>query len=387
MSRNIGLYIHIPICRSKCYYCDFSSYPLNRFTEKDLDLYVLALEYELKHLASLGLASTELTSVYIGGGTPALIDPARLVLIMESVVRYFTLANSCELTIELNPSNCTPNLLRGLQKAGFNRYSLGVQSFNDPALLQLGRAHTGEEARAAAQFLRQEVSNLSLDLIYGLPNDSLARWQADLEEVLVLQPDHISLYSLQVEEGTPLARQVAAGLVEQVDDDLQASLWEWTCDRLYPTDYEHYEISNWALPGKESRHNLGYWLYTPYYGVGAGAAGFLGGQRYRNSSDPWFYTELMRKGKFTAKFPAAEEVERISKEQQVIGQIILALRTNRGLNTERIIGISAAEFWRRYGQKITEYCAMGLMWRNQQIVGLTETGMALSNRIFLTFMP
>ncbi|MBO8126154.1 MAG: radical SAM family heme chaperone HemW [Firmicutes bacterium] len=381
-----GLYIHIPICRSKCYYCDFASYPLNRFTERDLDLYVLAIEYELKHLLSQETRPVELTSVYVGGGTPPLIDTSRLVLIMEAVHKYFDLATGCELTVELNPLTCTPETLRGLAKAGFNRFSLGVQSFDDYTLMKLGRAHSAQEARAAIGLLKENFDNISFDLIYGVPDDDPARWKRDLETALEFDPDHLSLYSLQVEEDTPLAQLIKRGFCDPVDEGLQADQWDWACDRLYPTDYRHYEISNWAKPGKESRHNLGYWLYDPYYGVGAGASGFLDGQRYRNTSDPWEYTQIMRSS-LKGRFPAAEFVERLTPEQMAAERIILALRTADGLNLEDIPGMSSAEFWRRYGEKLTYYREMGLVWRRRQRIGLTEAGMALSNRIFLMFMP
>ncbi len=383
----IGLYVHIPVCRAKCYYCDFNSYPLNRFSESDLDLYVLAIEYELKHLAGLSSNQQEVTSVYLGGGTPPLLDTSRLVLIMESIAKYFSFAPECEKTVELNPLDCTDDILRGLKKAGINRFSLGVQSFDDATLAKLGRAHSAEQAHQAVRMLREGTDNLSLDLIYGVLDDSDVRWQTDLETVLSYEPEHLSLYSLQVEEGTPLARLVEQGFAKGVNTDIQADHWEHACDRLYPTDYIHYEISNWAKPGKESRHNLGYWLYQPYLGVGAGAAGFFEGYRYRNIADPWVYTAAVRGGQMHKKFPAAEFSEKLTKEQLAFERIILALRTKYGLNMDTIPGMSAAEFWRRYGEKLNGYQQMGLIWRQGQTIGLTESGMSLSNRIFLTFVP
>ncbi|NLY55413.1 MAG: radical SAM family heme chaperone HemW [Firmicutes bacterium] len=383
----LGLYVHIPICRAKCYYCDFNSFPLHRFSEADLDLYVLAIEYELRHYARIFPHQHEITSVYLGGGTPPLLDTARIVLIMEAIAKYFSLAPECEITVELNPLDCTDDVLRGLKKAGVNRFSLGVQSFDDATLTKLGRGHTADQAHQAVGKLRETTDNLSLDLIYGVPDDSDARWQADLETALRYEPEHLSLYSLQVEEDTPLAHLIEQGLAREVSADIQADQWEYACDRLYPTEYIHYEISNWAKPGKESRHNLGYWLYQPYLGVGAGAAGFMEGYRYRNLGDPWVYTATIRSGQGDKQFPAAELIEKLTKEQLAFERIILALRTKYGLNMETIPGMSAAEFWRRYGEKIISYQQMGLIWRQGQTIGLTESGMSLSNRIFLTFVP
>lgn len=350
-------------------------------------MYLVAMEYELRHFASYGTLPVNLASVYLGGGSPAVFDTTRLVLLVKSVRKYFTLLPDCEITIELNPLDCTDEVLRALKKAGFNRYSLGVQSFQDGVLEQLGRAHDAGQARAAIRLLQEETDNLSIDLIMGLPGDSLQRWQADLQEALTLDPGHLSMYSLQVEEETPLARQISQRLLPAVNEELQADLWEWTCDRLYPTDYSHYEISNWAKPGKESRHNLSYWQYKPYFGVGAGASGFLQGRRYTNIANPREYTAVLRKGHYRSRFPAAEMTEELTTQQKVTEQIILALRTDRGLNIDLIEGLSGAEFWRRYGQKINHYQQMGLLWRNGQTIGLTEPGMSLSNRIFLTFMP
>ena len=272
----LGLYIHIPFCKSKCIYCDFYSLPNS---EEKMDRYVAALCSQLAEIAPR-TAAHEVDTVYFGGGTPSWLGEKRLRQVLKTVEKHYRLAKNPEITLECNPDSAGDwKVLRALRRAGFNRLSLGVQSADDEQLKTLGRPHTfaqAEEAAAAAR--KAKIKNLSLDLIYGLPGQTLESWKDTLEKTAALAPEHLSCYGLKVEEGTPLW-DMRSGM-DLPDDDLQADMYLWTVERLAELGYQQYEISNFARPGYESRHNLKYWTLEEYAGFGPGAHSDLGDVRY-----------------------------------------------------------------------------------------------------------
>jgi len=269
----LGLYIHIPFCKSKCIYCDFYSLP---GAEAQMDRYVSAVCRQLMEIAPRTTAH-EVDTVYFGGGTPSYLGVKRLRRIMKTVTGHYRMAKRAEVTLEANPDSAGNwRALRALRRAGFNRISLGVQSADDGQLKALGRPHTfaqAEEAAAAAR--RAKIKNVSLDLIYGLPGQTMESWQDTVEKAAALEPEHLSCYGLKVEEGTPLWDM--QGEMELPDDDLQADMYLWTVERLSQLGYQQYEISNFARPGFLSRHNLKYWTLGEYAGFGPGAHSDLGG--------------------------------------------------------------------------------------------------------------
>ena len=276
MEKTLGLYLHIPFCKSKCAYCDFYSLPRS---EEKMDAYTAALIRHLEEVAPRCTAHT-VDTVYFGGGTPSYLGEKRLIKLLKTVKKRYHVAADAEITLEANPDSAEDwKTLRALRKAGFNRISLGAQAADDELLRRIGRVHTWEQVLSAVAAARMAgLENLSLDLIYGLPGQSLAAWQDTLRSAAALEPKHISCYGLKIEPGTPLWQQRQSADIP--DDDTQADMYLWTVDYLKKHGYEQYEISNFAQPGYESRHNLKYWTLGEYAGFGPGAHSDMGGVRF-----------------------------------------------------------------------------------------------------------
>ena len=276
MGSTLGLYLHIPFCRSKCDYCDF--YSLAGQDDR-MDDYQRAL---IQHITETAPRTRKqvVNSVYIGGGTPTWYGEKRLLELLSTVRKRFTLSKDVEITLEANPDSVDLKLLRRLRRAGVNRLSMGMQSACDCELVSIHRPHTHAQTEEAVKAARAaKIKNLNLDLIYGLPGQTDKSWRDSVEAALALEPEHLSCYGLTVEEGTPLAQRVAEG-EELPDDDQQAERYLWTVERLAKASFEQYEISNFSRTGCQSRHNLKYWMGRPYVGLGAGAHSDFGGCRY-----------------------------------------------------------------------------------------------------------
>ena len=362
-ARPLGLYLHIPFCKSKCIYCDF--YSLARSEEK-MDAYCAALKRELSQGAARAAAYT-IDTVYLGGGTPSLLGARRLAELLEAVGAHYALSRDAEITFEANPDSAQDaDALRLLRSAGFNRISLGAQSFDDGELRALGRIHTAAEtARAAAAARSAGFDNVSLDLIYGLPRQTMARWQANLAAAVALQPEHLSCYGLKVEKGTPLySRRAQAQLP---DDDAQADFYLETVRFLRENGYGQYEISNFSKPGYESRHNLKYWTLGEYLGFGPGAHSDFGGRRFAVARDLNAYLQ----GSIVYSEDAA-----VSPRERQEEYLMLGLRTVRGI-CAREAGLPFAG-----AEAVLRECkAHGLAGQNGERWHLTPQGFLLSNRI------
>ena len=319
-----ALYIHLPFCLRKCAYCDFFSVAGQG---EFIGPYVEALAADLRHArAEVGL--TELRSVYLGGGTPTVLPPDRIAAILAAAAESFALAPEAEITCECNPGTVDLATLGQLRAAGVNRISIGVQSFRDEELRFLGRIHSAHEARRAVLEAREAgFGNLSLDLIYCLPGQTADEWQETLDRALALCPDHVSAYCLQIEPGTPLAERMAAGELTPMPDDDQATLYGQTREALEAGGLRQYEISNFARPGAECRHNLTYWRNEPYLGVGAGAWSFVGGERRQQIADVAAYLAAWREGE-----PAWAYQERCAGAAAANETLMMALRTREGLS-------------------------------------------------------
>ncbi len=321
----LGLYIHIPFCKSKCIYCDFYSLPNS---EEKMDRYVSVLCRQLAEIAPRA-AAHEVDTVYFGGGTPSWLGEKRLRQILKTVEKRYRLAKKPEVTLEANPDSAGDwKVLRTLRRAGFNRLSLGVQSADDEQLKILGRPHTfaqAEEAAAAAR--RAKIKNLSLDLIYGLPGQTLESWKETLEKAAALSPEHLSCYGLKVEEGTPLRDMLET--LDLPDDDAQADMYLWTVERLGELGYRQYEISNFAKPGYESRHNLKYWTLGEYAGFGPGAHSDLGDVRYAYIRDLDAYCLGVE-----AQGDILSENERIPPRERDVEYLMLGLRLAKGVSRQ-----------------------------------------------------
>ena len=332
--KTLGIYVHVPFCKSKCAYCDFYSLP---HAEEKMDAYVKAVSAHLSETAPQA-ENHAADTVYFGGGTPSLLGSKRLRELLAVIRKRYHVTPDAEITLEANPdSACDWKELRALRRAGFNRISLGMQSASDDELREIGRIHTFAQVRESVEAARRAgFQNLSLDLIYGLPRQTMDRWKENLQAAVSLAPQHLSCYGLKVEEGTPLyARRDEAGLP---GDDEQAEMYLFAVDFLLHYGYPQYEISNFARPGFESRHNLKYWTLQEYAGFGPGAHSDFGGVRYAYERDLDAYLAGVLEGR-----PMLSESERIPPLERDTEYIMLGLRTVRGLVPR--------EFENRYRQR------------------------------------
>jgi oxygen-independent coproporphyrinogen-3 oxidase len=358
-----GLYVHVPFCLTRCGYCDFNAYA-------DLDglkpRYVGALQRE----ASLAAAEwpERFVSIFLGGGTPTSLDPSHLASTLVHLRREFDVVPDAEVTIEANPDTVDAERLRALRAAGYTRLSMGAQSFDTTVLVALERIHQPESVRAASAAAREAgYRNVNLDLIYGADGESLASWRRTLEETIALGPEHVSAYALTIEPATPLGRKVAAGIVPAPDPDLQADMFELACELLGREGYLHYEVSNWAKPGFECRHNLGYWERRPYLGLGAGAHSSRGNRRWWNLRRPEQYLEAVEEGMLP--IGGSEDLDDAGRDLE---ETFLRLRTSEGVPV-RTISEAAAK----------PYLERGLLARRNGDLVATEQGMLLLNELVL----
>ncbi len=319
----LGLYIHIPFCKQKCTYCDFYSLP---GSESQMDGYVDALCAHLAELAPYA-AGYLADTVYFGGGTPSFLGEKRLVRILKTAAKKYHIAKDAEITLEANPDSAGDwKTLKALRRAGFNRISLGMQSACGEELREIGRVHTAEQTAAAVEAIRRAgFQNLSLDLIYGLPRQTMERWQENLAAAAALEPEHLSCYGLKVEAGTPLF--ACREEVELPGDEAQADMYLYTVEYLTGQGYGQYEISNFAKEGHASRHNLKYWTLGEYMGFGPGAHSDLGGTRYAYERNLEGYIRGVREGG-----PLLAENDRIPPMDRDIEWLMLGLRTVYGLD-------------------------------------------------------
>jgi oxygen-independent coproporphyrinogen-3 oxidase len=380
----IGLYVHIPFCTAKCGYCDFNSYAGQ---EHLIPSYSDALLTEAS-LWARSAGARPIESVFFGGGTPSLTPAAEMAKIIEGLRGSFRFADGAEISLEANPGSLSAEYLRDLRRIGFNRLSIGVQSFDDAELRSLDRIHTGDEARAAYAAAREAgFENVNLDFIYGLPERPLEAWQRTLEQAIGLSPEHLSLYALTVEEGTPLARDVARGRTPAPDGDVQADCYEWTQERMERAGYDHYEISNWARPGCRCRHNLIYWRNREYLGLGAGAHSHLNGLRFSTVALPNRYVELVAEsarcaGDGSVSMKHLVGGEQITPETAMADTMILGLRLIDGVDLSAVRARHGRDPDEVYGAVIEEFCGYGLLERDDGTLRLTPRGRLLSNELF-----
>ncbi len=399
----LGLYLHIPFCVTKCNYCDFNTYA---GIEGLMPAYVDALLSEMDMWGGAVGPARLVETVFFGGGTPSLLPVEQVRRILERCADAFEVAPGAEVTLESNPGDLTPRLLEGLLSAGVNRLSIGVQSFNDPHLAALTRRHSAREAMRAFRSAREAgFASINLDLMYGLPHQSVVEWRDTISQALELGPDHLSLYALTLEEGTPLWKDVKAGAVPEPDADLAAEMYLHAEDALQQAGHVHYEISNWARPGHECRHNLVYWRNRPYLGMGAGAHSYYEGFRFSDERNPREYirrvAELVEERGNTSS-PASgpegvseesvrrtapiDHIEAIDETLEMAETMMLGLRLGEG--------VSYRDFSRRfgrtlgsvYGAEVRELRELGLLARVEGSVRLTRRGRLLGNEVFTRFL-
>ncbi|NSW58380.1 MAG: radical SAM family heme chaperone HemW [Armatimonadetes bacterium] len=369
-----GIYVHFAFCRSKCLYCDFNSRP---GTPAEQSAYVDALVAEIERTPPLGAAT-----VYFGGGTPTVFAPCDLARVLQAVTARFVVGPSAEITLEANPGTVTEASLRALREAGFNRLSLGVQSLRDPELTLLGRAHDAAQAEQAVASARAAgFENLSLDLIRGLPGQKLEHWQETLEGAIALEPDHISAYGLSLEEGTPLREKVERGELPRPRGSGSAHWLDWTVRRLRRAGYRRYEISNYARPGRESRHNLNYWHNGEYIGIGAGAWSYRAGVRSRNVADSREYTRLALAGEELVR-----EAERLGPEEALGEAMMLGLRLTEGIRPPELACRYGIDPRQRYADVIDRLVKERLLVDEHGVLRLTSKGLLVQNAVAVEFL-
>ena len=366
----IALYVHWPFCVSKCPYCDFNSHVR---AEVDQDKWRAALLADLAHEARL-LPGRRLTSIFFGGGTPSLMEPAAVAALIEAARQYWPAADDIEITLEANPNSVEAARFADLADAGVNRLSLGLQSFDDAALRFLGRAHSANEGLAALDIAQKRFPRVSFDLIYALPGDNEARWSAALERALSLGTTHLSLYQLTIEPGTRFAAMAAAGTLEPLDAEAAAMLYELTDAVTSAAGLPAYEISNHAAVGAESRHNLTYWRYGDYAGVGPGAHGRrLGARTVRHRKPENFLSALDRNGQ------AIVEEAPLAPSEAADEALVMGLRLSDG--------IDAAALQKRFGVPVVDWGCVdrlvesGHLDRSDGKIAVTPAGRLVLDRI------
>ena len=388
----ISLYVHIPFCETKCPYCDFNTYAA---IEPLMPSYVAALNTEITLWGKL-LGGPEVHTIFFGGGTPSYLPSDDIRHTMETIHSAFNVAPDAEATLEANPGDFSDDKLAAYLDCGINRLSIGVQSFNDGLLETLGRRHNSADAvQAYRQAQDAGIRNISIDLMYGLPSQSIKHWNDTLRQALELAPPHISMYCLTLEGGTPMERWVEQGSMPTPDADLAADMYLAAQNEMKVAGYRHYEISNWALKDKLSRHNLTYWRNEPYLGVGPGAHSYLGGYRFSAIRPPREYIRRMREeSKGTGKssvheaicsVPVVDEIEQIDKLLEMAETMMMGLRLDEGISVARFTERFGAPPSHTYGDTLRELDELALVHTQDGAIRLTHRGRMLGNEVFSRF--
>src|SRR3984957_11980702 len=379
----LGVYVQVPFCQTKCTYCNFHT---GVFSKELYAPYVRAVCREVTEFPRLlrknGIANVleaVVDTVYLGGGTPSLLDPADLAKIIEAFRASFSTQFE-EVTLEADPETISPEKAAAWRKAGFNRISMGVQSFDDAELRAAGRMHRRADVFQATRILRAAgFANLSFDLIAGLPHQTDRSWEDSVAQLLELRPEHVSIYMMEIDEGSRLGLEVLQdgerySAKALPSDDSMANYYEFGCRQLAAAGYGHYEISNWGLPGFESRHNLKYWRREPYFGFGAGAHSFNGSQRWANAHDPAAYANAIHAGRFPI-----EQIESVGHTQALEEELFLGLRQLAGID----LGAVEAKYGTSLRSRIRDLLAQGLVEWDGPRLRLAPERLSVSNEVFV----
>jgi oxygen-independent coproporphyrinogen III oxidase len=369
----LSLYIHIPFCVKKCLYCGFYSTP---YTTQKAERFIEALRLEAAGMAGT-FSEHEFGSLYLGGGTPTVLSSVQLTTVISIIRSHFAIAPDAEVTVEANPQSGSESLFLAMQKGGVNRLSLGVQSFSDRLLATLGRPHHAAQAQEAFQSARRSgFESIGIDLICGIPGQTMDDWSRTLDQALALCPDHVSAYSLSLDEGSDYHQKAGAGSFQMPDDDGVAELYDAGVARLIAAGFLHYEISNFARPGFECRHNLNYWRRGEYLGLGPGAWSFIASRRTRSVPDLTSYCTGLQGG-----FPVTVEEEMVGPAEAALEAVMLGLRTRSGIELERIAGEFGPVLRDRLLAQASPMIATGLLQNEAGRLFLTNRGMVLSNEV------
>ncbi|NLJ80344.1 MAG: radical SAM family heme chaperone HemW [Firmicutes bacterium] len=378
----MGVYVHIPFCVQKCYYCDFYSLVVRNQTEFQLvaSNYLSSLRRESVFYRPK-LKENVFQTLYFGGGTPTLLPAADLSELVSFLIENLPFEKEIEVTVEANPLLDLADV-EILASAGVNRISLGAQAFQDHLLRALGRTHrAGDVFRAAEAIRAAGITNLNLDLIFGLPRQSLKEWEETLQKAVALRPTHISCYGLILEEGTPFFHWHNLGLLKFPSDDFQARMYTMARQSLKEAGYEHYEISNFCLPGYRAKHNLLYWANRSFLGLGAGASGYLNRVRYTNLADLNKYWQSWLQGK-----PIFSQREKVSLNQEMDETMMMGMRLLDGVAEEEFKGRYGVSYWEVYPAEIENLSQRGLLEYKDGFLRVTERGLYLENMVSAAFL-
>lgn len=387
--KDFGIYIHIPFCRQKCFYCDFPSFAGK---ERMIGTYLEALEQELGQVRQKLWDRGEAVfgsdgklaprTLYIGGGTPTVLETVALPDVFYLLQKHIDVEHAGEITIEANPGTVDGEKLRLLRGFGINRLSLGVQSFDDGCLKAIGRIHSGQEAaEAVAEAQDAGFSNISLDLMYGLPGQDMAILGESVATALAMGVQHISIYGLQLEEGTAFDKMQQQGRLLLPSDELTEEMYDYITACLPGQGYHRYEISNFALPGYESRHNLAYWQDLPYLGFGSGAHSYWGDCRYQNPARIEVYMEEVFQGNAMCHVE-----EKVTEKAHMEEFCFLALRTAAGIPLRRFAAVFGRDVHELYGKQIRRLVEKGLLLEDRERIYLSPLGMKYGNQVFAEFL-
>lgn len=368
--------MHIPFCRSRCSYCDFA---VSIYQADLAERYVNALCLEISKF-QVPSSKLQVDTVYFGGGTPSLLTVEQTKKILKTVDGKFSIESNAEITMEMNPATLTLEKAREFRALGINRASFGAQTFDDDELKRLGRRHTADDVRKTIDLLREaDFANVSFDLIAGLPRQTVRDWEYNLDEALKLKPEHISLYLLEIHEGTPLAKHIAEGKQPVPDEDLASEMYEMLVQKCATAGYEQYEISNFSLPGFESRHNSKYWTLHPVYGFGCSAHSFDGAnKRWANERDTLRYVEMVE----TVKTAVVETTE-INPASEFV---FLGLRMMRGVDLNEYQKRFGTDLLAEYKEELQDLFAAELLEVVENHLRLTKRGALFSNEVFAVFV-
>jgi len=381
---SLGLYVHFPFCLGKCAYCDFASFPLEAvggfpFARRYVE--ALAVELDLR-AATEEFASVSVDTIFFGGGTPTALPAEWLAEVLHGIRLRFSVSDDAEVTVEANPGTVDREKLRALREAGFNRLSLGVQSFSDDALALLGRIHTGAEAREAIAAARAAgFDDLSLDLIYGLPGQTVEEWREDVRAAGEVGPEHISAYGLSLEPGTRLTEDVGCGRLPEPGEELYAEMYLFAEESFAAAGYEHYEISNYARPGRECRHNRKYWSGDEYLGLGSSAHSHRRGVRWNNLPAPGVYCEWLERGRLPV-----ERAEALSARSRVGELLMLGLRCAEGVSEDEVAARTGLRPSEVFGEAMARLSENGMLVAADGRLRIPREKWLLSNEALAEFV-
>ncbi|MCS5641337.1 MAG: radical SAM family heme chaperone HemW [Candidatus Marinimicrobia bacterium] len=375
----LGLYIHIPYCIHKCGYCDFNSHPIK---QDEMNHYIDALVAEMKHYAKTYSNTNIIRTIFLGGGTPTTLTVYQLERILKECVSEFTVASDAEITIEANPATIDIEQLKSIRQTGYNRISIGVQSFDKAELKLLDRAHGPEEIHSTVDRARKAgFDNLSLDLMFAVPNQSLSSWESNLNKALEKNPEHLSTYNLTIEQGTAFSKLQSNGKLIMPDDAHQLELYKRTIERLTKKGFHHYEISNFARRGKECKHNITYWENKNTLGLGAGASSYMNGTRFKNINLPAHYIRQVKEKKI-----AVEHSETLEPRQAMGETIMLGLRLLQGISIHQFEKRFQISFINLFRNIISALKEKELVIIEKDYLRLSQKGLFWADSVTLEFI-